>query len=328
MIHLPAMKLYHLLSIAVGNIVLAVFPAFALEGPLQVRNQFPVFLPVHQPPLEQAVTRDSWSVSLSHSSVYIMEDAQQWSAHLDLELTELNLRFKKDFTGCFELGVDIPVLRVTAGFMDRPLAWYHRAFGFPDYGRSERPRNELAYEVRKEGSLVVRGDNDRAGVGDIRLALKKKILEGDALIISGRFDAELPTGNARVGYGSGSLDAGAALLLDGNISVDTRIYANAGFVVPGDLKAHQTINLRTFYYAGAGLEYLYDPSLGLIAQAMLQTSPFPETGISQIDTAAVWLALGGRYYLNPGSIEFSLIEDPNTSGAPDFIVNLTYTRLF
>ena len=85
----------------------------------------------------------------------LWKNAPQWTSHLDLELTELNFRFKKDFSGLFELGIDVPLLRVTAGFMDRPLAWYHRAFGFPDYGRNERPRNELAYEVRRNGSIII-----------------------------------------------------------------------------------------------------------------------------------------------------------------------------
>ena len=96
----------------------------------------------------------------------------------------------------------------------------------------------------------------------------------------------------RNGYGSGSLDAGAALLLDGDITNDTRVYTNLGFVVPGDLKAYQTVNLKTFYYGGAGVEYLYDPSLGLIAQAMVQTSPFPRTGIL-LDRYS-WLSAGLR----------------------------------
>jgi hypothetical protein len=36
------------------------------------------------------------------------------------------------------------------------------------------------------------------------------------------------------------------------------------------------------------------------------------------------LALGGRYHVGKGSLELSLTEDINLSGAPDFIFNLTY----
>jgi hypothetical protein len=44
----------------------------------------------------------------------------------------LNLRFRKDFPGLFEAGLDLSLLRATSGFMDRPLSEYHRTFGFPD----------------------------------------------------------------------------------------------------------------------------------------------------------------------------------------------------
>ncbi len=59
-----------------------------------------------------------------------------------------------------------------------------------------------------------------------------------------------------------------------------------------------------------------------------QTSPYPKTDISEIDTPGILLVLGGRYYVNYGSFELSLTEDPNTSGAPDFILNLSYKKRF
>jgi len=297
------------------------------EGPLQVKNQFPLFLPIDQPYLEKASTESSLSVSLSHSSVYVVKDSAQWNAHLDIELTELNIRYKKDIPGLFEVGVDVPVVRATAGFMDRPLAWYHGAFGFGDYGRSARPNNQFLYDIRKDGAPVIEGESDRTGFGDVRLTLKKKIMGTDP-VVSILADVELPTGNARVGYGNGSVDSGVAMLLDKDLGTETKFYANAGAVFPGDLKALQDIALNNFYYAGAGVETLLRPRLGLLAQLIVQTSPYPHTGISQIDDTGMILVIGGRYYADSGSFEFSLTEDPNTTGAPDFILNVTYKKRF
>jgi hypothetical protein len=301
--------------------------AFTFEGPLQVKNQFPVFLPLNQPYLEPAFTENSFSLNVSHSSVFVMEDSAPWSTHLDIELTELNLRYKKDIPDLFEIGVDVPVLRATAGFMDRPLAWYHRTFGFPDYGRSARPRNEFLYDVKLNGMSVIEGDNDRAGFGDVRLTLKKKISGGDP-VISVMADLELPTGDARAGYGNGSVDTGIAVLLDKNLGSQSKLYANLGAVFPGDLKACQTVNMKNYVYAGAGIEALVWPDFSLLAQLMIQTSPYPHTGISQIDNTGILLAVGGRYYVNSSNLELSLTEDPNTSGAPDFILTLSYKKKF
>ncbi len=313
-------------------VLLAVFSplcAFAVsfDGPFQVKNQFPIFVPVDQPYLEQAATENSFSLSLSHSSVFVMEESANWTAHLDIELTELNLRYKKDIPGLFELGIDVPVLRESAGFMDRPLAWYHRTFGFPDYGRNTRPRNQFLYELDRNGAPVIAGENDRVGFGDVRITAKRKLVDGDT-VVSVLAEAELPTGNARIGYGNGSIDSGLALLLDRNLGPDTRMYSNLGIVFPGDLKAYQTVALDTFYYAGLGIESFVGSATSLLAQVMGQTSPYPHTGISQIDTAGLLLVLGGRYYGESGSYELSLTEDPNTSGAPDFILNLSYKKKF
>jgi hypothetical protein len=299
--------------------------AFTFEGPLQVKNQFPLFLPINQPYLESASTESSFSLSLSHSSVFVMEDSAHWAGHLDLELTELDLRYRRDIPDLFEVGIDLPVLRATGGFMDRPLTWYHRTFGFPDYGRNTRPRNEFLYEVKKDGAFVIRGDKDSVGFGDIRLTVKKKIMVTD-LVISIMADLELPTGDARIGYGSGSIDGAIAVLLDKDLGAETRLYANLGAVFPGDLKAYQTVKLRHFFYAGTGIESLVWKNLSLLAQLMVQTSPYPKTGISQIDNTAVILALGGRYYVGAGCFELSLTEDANTSGAPDFILNFSFKK--
>jgi hypothetical protein len=297
--------------------------AVALEGPFQVKNQFPLFLYTDQPYLEPAALADSFSVSLSHSSLFVMEDSSAWSAHLDLELTELNFRYRRTFPGGIELGVDLPLVRATGGFLDRPLAWYHRASGFPDYNRTSRPDNAFLYEVRRNGMPVVMGENDKAGIGDVRVEAKKQLVAGD-LKVSVMGTVELPTGDAKAGYGNGSVDAGVALLMDRRLGQDAVWYANLGAVFPGDLKAYQTVRLRNYGYGGTGMEALFWPSLSLIGQVSIQTSPYPRTDIGQIDRAAMLLVLGGRYYAERGSYELSLTEDLNASGAPDFILNLAW----
>jgi len=306
-------------------LLFVVRPAAALElaGPFQVKNQFPLFLYTDQPYLEPAASADSFSVSLSHSSLFVMEDSPAWSAHLDLELTELNFRYRRTLPGGTELGVDLPLVRATGGFLDRPLAWYHRASGFPDYNRTSRPDNAFLYEVKRNGMPVVMGENDKSALGDVRLTAKKQLVADD-LLVSVMGTLELPTGDAKAGYGNGSVDAGVALLMDKHLGQDNLWYANLGAVFPGDLRGYQTVRLRNYGYFGMGLEALAWPSLSVIGQVSIQTSPYPSTDIGQIDRAAMLLVLGGRYYAERGSYELSLTEDLNASGAPDFILNLTW----
>ena len=301
--------------------------SYGFDGPLQVRNQFPLFLYLNTPYLESALVENSFSASLSYSSINLVESSSEWDISLDMEITELDLRFRKNIGDFIELGIELPILSFSSGFMDGFLNSYHDAFGFPDYGRSNRPDNEFLYEVRRNRDLVVKGKNGHIGIGDIRLTLKKPLLNSDpAISIKG--DIELPTGDAKAGYGNGSIDAGIAVLMDKKLSEYFKSYLNIGAVFPGNLRGHEEITLREFLYGGAAIEASFWKNISLIVQVFVQGSPFPKTDISSVDRLAVLLSLGGRYSSGNNNFEFSLAEDPNTSGAPDFTLNFSFKRIF
>lgn len=322
------MKKLAIIFLVLQMSVLLVPPmSFSFEGPLQVKNQFPLFIHINSPYLESANAEDSFSVSLSHSSVFMTKSSPAWSVQLDMELTELNLIYKKTIGNLTELGIEIPVLSLNSGFMDSFLDTYHKAFGFPDYGRSSRPRSEFLYEVRKNGVLIVKGENGKTDIGDIRLTAKRVVLNGDP-VISLKADVEFPTGDASSGYGSGSVDAGIAVLIDKEINDWLKTYYNLGIVFPGGLKGYETIKLKDFAYGGAGIEAALSKSLSVLGQVFVQRSSLPKTDIPSVDRAAVLLSFGGRYKSGKTSLEFSFTEDPNTSGAPDFILNLSLKGRF
>ncbi len=301
--------------------------AYAFDGPLQVKNQFPLFLYADAQYLESASLENSFCASLSHSSINLIRESSEWSAGLDMEITELDLRFKKSVRDFIEIGIDLPLISFNSGFMDDFINGFHDTFGFPDYGRSERPENEFLYDVTRRGIPVVKGEGGRIRIGDVRLSLKKPLLTGDPAI-SLRGDVEFPTGASGKGYGNGSIDTGFSVLVDKDISQKVRSYFNLGVVFPGDLKGHENINLTEFAFGGAAVEAAFWKHVGLIAQVFVQNSPFPETGISSIDRLAVLLTLGGRYYAGKNSFELSFTEDPNTAGAPDFTLNFSFKRKF
>jgi hypothetical protein len=304
-------------------------PALAgsFDGPLQVRNQFPIFLQLDPPYLESAAVKDSAAVALSHSSVYVIVTASPWTVNMDLELTELNIRLKKTLGTRTELGLDIPFLRPTAGFLDRPLADFHEALGTGDYGRHNRPDNEFLYELLYQGSPVIIPESDKAGIGDVRVTVKRVVNDAKPLV-SLMANVELPTGDAKTGYGNGSVDAAFAALIDLDLGKQYRGYGNVGLVVPGDLKGYQTIPMRTYAYAGFGVEAAWWDRFSVIVQTVVAGSPYPTTGIRQVDWPGILLTFGGRYAFRSSSLEFSLTEDPDTAGAPDFIANVTYMMSF
>lgn len=301
--------------------------AFPFEGPLQARNQFPLFLSLNAPYLETASYDNFFGADLSYSSVYMVRRSPVWSVGLDFEVAQLNFRFRRVISDLFELGLDVPFLSFNSGFMDDFLSAYHKTFGFSDYGRSERPANSFLYEVKRNGVLVMKGEGGRVGIGDIRLTVKKTLLSDDPTV-SLLADIELPTGRTSNGFGNGSVDAGVALLLDKRISERIKAYLNLGAVFPGNWRAIETIRLSDYVYGGVCVEAAVSKKISLLGQIFAQNSPFPKTGIGSMDRIAVLLTLGGRYSSGKNSFELSLTEDPNTAGAPDFTVTLAYKRRF
>lgn len=299
----------------------SVIPAF--DGPLQVKNQYPIFIHADQPYLEKASMENSLSFSVSHSSTYTVQNSSNWTINLDMEITEINLRYKRIINNIVEFGMDVPVVVFSGGFMDGFLKSYHDTFGFPDYGRSSRPHNEFLYEVRRDGRLVVEGETG-VGLGDIRISLKTPLISSNGFNLSVEGDVELPSGRAKKGYGNGNVDMGISILADKNISDSVMAYWNFGAVFPGDVKGHETVNLDNFIYGGAGLEAALSENFSLLAQVLGQSSIYPETDLLAVDREAYLLVVGGRFYERNGSLEFSLSEDISESGAPDFIINLTY----
>jgi hypothetical protein len=301
----------------------------AFDGPLEVANQFPLFIHLNAPSLESPIVRDSIGVNLSYSSLYFMNGSAHWTTLMDLEALTINFRIKKKFGSRLELGLDVPFLSFNSGFMDPFLNWYHEAFGFPDYGRSQAPSNRFLYSIEKNGKPVVEGEPGKIGLGDIRLSGKYALpIPPDFPSLSLKADLELPTGDPKKGYGSGSLDWGVALLFEKQVASWLNIFGSLGLVIPGTWKAHQNIDLKPYYYGGLGLECAITKNISALTQAWIQSSPLPQTNISSLDRPAVLWSFGGRYHIGKTYLELSFTEDPNTAGAPDFTISLGLKKKF
>jgi len=303
------------------------FPAFPFEGPLWNKSQFPLFLPVASPYLEKAAIEDSFSVRFSYSSIFLTGNTPTWTVYADMEMSDVTFQYRKKIGNLLEVGIDVPVLVYTSGFLDGFLNSYHDAFGFSDYGRPSVPNNQFRYEARQNGALVIKGQNGSVGLGDVRLTVKKPLLYDDPAV-SIRADIELPTGDAKRGYGNESIDVGIALLAEKRLGEKVKAYLNLGAVFPGDYKGYETVSLREFVYGGAAVEAIPWEHWSFVGQISFQGSPWPTTGISQVDGVAVLLTLGGRYVWGQNSLEVAFSEDLNKSGAPDFTMAFSFKRRF
>ncbi len=288
-----------------------------------VKNLYPIFFHTGQPYLEKAVMENSFALSISHSSTHTVKRSTHWSIGIDMEITEYDFRYKKNINDMFEFTLDIPVLILSDGFMDSFLGKVHDTFGLNDYGKSRWPDNEFLYEVERDGNQIINGEKG-VGLGDVRISLKKPLVSFNEYTLSIRGDIEMPVGDAKKGYGNGSMDAGLGLLFDRTISDRTMTYWNLGIVFPGDIKANETLDIKNFVYAGAAIERKWKKNLSLLAHVQWQTAVYPVTDIPAVDKDGFIFVVGSRYNIGKRGFELSFMEDISTSGAPDFILNVTY----
>jgi hypothetical protein len=101
-------------------------------------------------------------------------------------------------------------------------------------------------------------------------------------------------------------------------------YANLGVAFPGDVRGYEKVYLNNFVYGGAGVEAYIGKGVSFLVQLQGQSQIYPETDLLAVDRDAYLLVIGGKYRTGKKSFDLSLTEDINTSGAPDFILNLTY----
>jgi hypothetical protein len=313
----------------------------AFSGPLQVKNQFPIFIHANQPYLERAIPETSFSASLSHSSIFTVQNSGEWVIDMDMEITELNLRYKHNIKSIGEVGINLPLIAFGNGFMDGFLNFYHELIGIPDpYGRSGRPKNDFLYEIRHgeytdllaergsgvQGNTAVILGKTGTGIGDIRLTLKKPVIVSENYTLSIKGDIELPTGDAKEGYGNGSTDVGVYILYDRLLTDKIMSYWNIGAVFPGDVKGYINIDLNNYIYGGTAIEIKKSQRWDLLFQLQAQSPIYPETDLLAIDRTALLLAFGCRYNADSHSIEFSIAEDLSASGVPDITANISYKK--
>ncbi|MBF0318028.1 MAG: DUF3187 family protein [Nitrospirae bacterium] len=301
--------------------------AVAFDGPMRVKNQFPLSLYLLSPRYDPPQLEDSLTLNLTYSSIYMVRQSNDYAVGLDLESAEFSIGLRKIIPDSTELSVEVPLIVFTSGVMDDAINRYHETFGFGNYGRRNRPPNTFLFSFKENGKTLIEGKDGYIGLGDIRLGIKKTVLTSDPLI-SVMLELELPTGSSPVaGIGSGGIDAGGSLMISKDITNRLRAYAAAGIVFPGNYRGRETIKLRSYLHAGSALQYELSKRLMLIGQLTVQGSAYPHTQIPQIDRTAALLAIGVRYKLDKNTVELAFIEDPNTSGAPDFSLNLLYKRV-
>ena len=297
-------------------------------GPLHVQNRYPLYLIflTPEPDTPKLIEPGQWQISLNvdYTSVYINEQSRDWSVLMDMEMTILGLGLTYGLTPHLNISVAGTWISMQAGFLDGPLATYHDIFGFPDYGRPDRPMNEFGYQMTVNNEDWVDGQSGGLHPGETVISAKLALAGAEnsqGFCSSLSAVLKVPTGEVEQGFGSGRYDQALVLLNRYRLS-PLSLYLNPGYVWLSDPDSTTAdVHAEDMLTMLVGAEWEVFQNLSGLVQLNFMTSPLSHTRIPPLDQNSLELALGMSYSASDRLVfEFAFCEDL-TRTAPDFTVH-------
>jgi hypothetical protein len=310
--------------------------AFELQ-PLAVRNLSPAvigfglptlnsaqILPAGQGRAELAQDLVSNFVDDSQNSEQLLLDGETWRSNLSLNYAP---------SAGLELGISLPYIHHQAGFLDGFIEGWHQAFGLPQGGRDQAPRERLMYSYQADSGSQFKLDSSAGGWGDLSLHAAWQLWQdspsGRALALRGAL--KLPTGSAARLTGSGSTDFALWLSAGQRISATAGswlIYGGGGALwgSKGDLLQNQRRQLVGL--ASLGLGWQPFDTLGMQIQ-FDGHSAFYHSSQTALGRFAGLLSMGGSLALGENTrLELAVSEDVLVGTTSDVGFHLSLSRIF
>ncbi|MFH0798975.1 MAG: DUF3187 family protein, partial [Pseudomonadota bacterium] len=268
-------------------------------GPFTTRNQNPVYLqtlsltPMRATTLPEGVMEAR--IDSAYSSVFD-EDAKSGNVlDMQMEIWRLAPHIDYGLTDDFEIGLEVPLLHFSGGFLGSFIQKFHKAFGFPNAGRDLYPGDRFSYRFAAGGANLMNFPPATFGLGDIVISAKHQITGEDDNwpAISVFADLKFPTGRKSRGFGNGSPDLGVGGALDASWK-RLHGYFNVGYFVTGGndlISSYMQNEMLAYMIAG---EVSIIPTLALIVQLNGSTPLLAHSGMEQWDGVPLDLIIGFR----------------------------------
>ena len=300
------------------------YPADAF--PLRNHNPFlQVFgLPAFQ--TAELVVPGQFEFTVSYDTVNDAEEADRLDEILiiDVESQVLNFSLRRRIGERFELGIDVPFVRHSEGYLDSVIYDFHDLVGFSNSTR-EGPEDQYRLFYEQQGQVLFDSSSPTSGVGDIQISAAMQL--GRATLRAG---LKAPTGDPDKLTGSGAADLSLGVYGGGMTTMFARQLAFSGFVgvlALGDGDVLSGIQRSVVPYGGAALRWHATSRFALATQLYAQGSYF-DARLDELGANTLQLAFGGDYRFPEQRLllRVAIVEDIATAAAPDFAFHLSIRR--
>ncbi len=261
---------------------------YFVHGPLPVRTQNPFFLLFASLPMEttSVLEKGEWSFDLSNAYSNLFEHhltSTGFGVDIDMELNRTAFRVDYGITPRIQMGLELPFLSTSGGFLDSFVQGYHHAFGFPNGGRDTVDNGRFSYRITRNGKTFYRVSQQGFQVGDLTWHQKFNFVDETkgfpALSLHGVI--KLPTGSLNGGSGSRRPDVGLSLIAQKSWRWFHSI-TQMGFLSFGDNERLAPLVKKGAFVFGQSFEFNLSTPLSFIAQVDVMSSVFKNGVIEEL----------------------------------------------
>lgn len=269
--------------------------------------------------------KSQWDVSFDISNNFTGGNTNNEYFRLDGENNRLGLRYLKGLRNGWEFGTELALIHHGGGQLDSVVTNFHDLFGFGQFGRDLRPKDQLNYQYSLNQIDQFNLDRSGTGIGDLSILLAKQIRTSASSQTSVRTQLKLPTGDSAKFFGSGATDLNLGVHHSASLSQKWawQVYGNLAYLGTGDLLPAQ--QKSTVFSTGAGLNWQAFKRVSFRLQWDAHTSIYKGSDIDQLRNDSSLISFGGRVSLNKyGYLDLAIVEDaPNPEASPDvsFYIN-------
>lgn len=320
-------------------------PALLYAGDMEIRpfrttNQSPIVM-IHPLPAESSAGispqgKFTSALTFDLASNYTASSTNSENIRLDGESYRWTLASRYGLTDRLEIGVEIPWILTSGGFMDSFIVDWHDAFGLPQGGRKSAPKNQLQYGYSNSAGQELLMDSSGSGLGDIVLSGGVKLYEEktpalhDALAL--RATIKLPTGDSDHLRGSGAIAGTVSLCGSSNHFTEwgsLGFFGSIGGMVSakGDVLSDQQEPFAVFGTFGLG----WGPAawISFKLQINANTSLYKDSSLAELSSSGVMLVTGGALQLPADyQLDIGVSEDIAVATAPDVAFHLGLSKVF
>jgi hypothetical protein len=228
---------------------------------------------------------------------------------IDGETHRVTFGLRRGLGAHVEIGVEVPVQTVGGGWSDAAIEGVHNTLRIGNAERDAFARNVETVYVRTPGVTYLRDRTAGYELGDVAISAKYELarLEDQKFAAALSGTIELPTGNAATLDGSGSLDAGARLIVSHDLG-GGRLNASFGVIHLGR-NAPLGLRPQTLITDTIGYGHRLTDRTAVVTQLTVSETPFRQYNFPELSRRAYQLSVGAQHATRHYTFHVAFIEN-------------------